>query len=51
MHVLVSTYGPRGCVEPVVRLGAEMWVGTPPDVAADKRCDVLAATGMIPEGA
>jgi vancomycin aglycone glucosyltransferase len=63
MRVLLSTYGSRGDVEPMVglavrfrALGAEMPVCAPPSAAdlprrAAEGCDALAATGVMPAGA
>ena len=60
MHVLLSTYGPRGDVEPMVglaarlrALGAEVRVCAPPDFAELlARVGVpLVATGVMPAGA
>jgi vancomycin aglycone glucosyltransferase len=51
MRVLLSTYGSRGDVEPMVglavrsrALGAEVWVCAPPDFAE------LVAAGAMPIG-
>ena len=57
MRVLLSTYGSRGDVEPMVglavrlrALGAEVRVCAPPDCAAAEGCDALVATGVMPAG-
>jgi vancomycin aglycone glucosyltransferase len=56
MRVLLSTYGSRGDVEPMVglavqsrALGAEVRVCAPPDLAAEGR-DAPIATGVTPAG-
>jgi vancomycin aglycone glucosyltransferase len=52
MRVLLSTYGSRGDVEPMVGLAvqsralAEMRVCAPPD----EECDAPVATGVMPTG-
>jgi hypothetical protein len=57
VRVLLSTYGSRGGVEPVVGLSARLRaLGTsvrgcaPPDGAAVEGCDALVATGVVPTG-
>jgi UDP:flavonoid glycosyltransferase YjiC (YdhE family) len=57
VRVLLSAYGSRGGVEPVVgpvvRLrapGAEVRVCAPPDCAAAAGGDALAASGVVPAG-
>jgi len=57
MRVLLSTYGSRGDVEPLVglaaelrALGAEVRVCAPPDCAAAEGCDAPVATGVMPAG-
>ena len=57
MRVLLSTYGSRGDVEPVVgiavwlrALGTQLRVCAPPDCAATEGCDALDATGVVPAG-
>ena len=57
MRALLSTYGSRGDVEPMVglavqlrALGAEVRVCAPPDCAAAEGCDALVATGVMPAG-
>ena len=57
MRVLVSTYGSRGDVEPMVALavqlqapGAEVRVCAPRDCAAAEGCDALVASGVVPAG-
>jgi len=57
MRVLLSTYGSRGGVEPVVglvvrlrALGTQVGMCAPPDCAAAEGCDALVATGVVPAG-
>ena len=57
MRVLLSTYGSRGDVEPMVglavqlrALGAEVRVCAPPDCAAAEGCDAPVASGVMPIG-
>lgn len=61
MRVLLSAYGAREDVEPVVGLAvrlralgaqvrAQVRVCAPPDCAAAGGCDALAATGVVPAG-
>jgi hypothetical protein len=58
MRVVLSTYGSRGDVEPMVGLAvqsravAEMGVCAPPDeeFAAAEECDAPVATGVTPTG-
>jgi vancomycin aglycone glucosyltransferase len=57
VRVLLSTYGSRGDVEPMVGLAVLLWaLGTPvrvcapPDCAAAEGCDALVATGVMPTG-
>jgi vancomycin aglycone glucosyltransferase len=57
MRLLLSTYGSRGDVEPMVglavqlrALGAVVRVCAPPDCAAAEGGDALAATGVVPTG-
>ena len=57
MRVVLSAYGARGDVEPVVglavrlrALGAQVRVCAPPDCAAAEGCGALAATGVVPAG-
>jgi Glycosyltransferase family 28 N-terminal domain len=60
MRVLMSTYGSRGAVEPLValavrlrELAAEVRVCAPPDCAERpaEGCHALGATGVMPTGA
>jgi vancomycin aglycone glucosyltransferase len=58
MPVLLSAFGSRGGVEPVVglalqlrALGTQVRVSTPPDCTASEGCDALVATGEVPMGA
>jgi hypothetical protein len=48
MRVLLSAYGSRGGVEPVV--GLVVRVCAPPECAAAEGCDALVATGVMPIG-
>lgn len=57
MRVLLSAYGARGGVEPVVGLavqlgarGAPVRMCAPPGGAAAEGCGALAATGVMPAG-
>jgi vancomycin aglycone glucosyltransferase len=57
MRVVLSTFGSRGDVEPMVglavrlrELGVEARVCAPSDCAAAEGCDALVATGVVPEG-
>ena len=57
MRVVLSTYGSRGDVEPMVglsvrlrALGTQVPVCAPPDCAAAEGCDALVATGVVPAG-
>ena len=57
MRVLLSTYGGRGDVEPLVglavrlrALGAEVRACAPPDRAAAEECDAPVAAGVMPNG-
>ncbi len=57
MRVLLSTYGSRGDIEPVVgravqlrALSTQLWVCAPPDCAVAEGCDALVATGGVPAG-
>jgi hypothetical protein len=57
VRVLLSAYGSRGGVDPVVELavrlrapGAEVRVCAPPDYAAAEGGDALAATSVVPTG-
>ena len=57
MRALLSMYGSRGDVEPMVRLavqlgalGAELRVCAPPDCAAAEEGDASVATGVMPTG-
>ncbi len=55
MRVLLSAYGSRGGVEPVVELAGrlralstQLRVCAPPDCAAAEGCDALVAPGVVP---
>jgi vancomycin aglycone glucosyltransferase len=53
MRVLLSTYGSRGDVEPVVGGAVRLWaLGTQFDTVAGaaEGCDALVATGAMPTG-
>ncbi len=57
MRVLLSTYGSRGDVEPMVglavrlrALGAQVRACAPPDCAATAERDVPVAAGVMPNG-
>ena len=44
MRVLLSTYGSRGDVEPMMGLAVQL------RTLGAERCDALVATGMVPAG-
>ena len=46
MRVLLSPYGPRGDVEPMVGLAVQFDTGA----AVAEGCDALVATGVTPAG-
>jgi vancomycin aglycone glucosyltransferase len=57
MRVVLSAYGPRRGVEPVVglavrlrALGTQVRVCAPPGCAAAEGCDALVATGVVAAG-
>ena len=51
MRVMLSAYGSRGGVEPVMGLTVRLRApATSPDCATAEGCDAVVATGVVPAG-